>query len=343
MPTLPSITSRLAPRRLGGRWRQSTSRPRAVAIEHAGVAGADAHVGGHADVLGTSTRTLPMPMLSSSGVRPARQVDVAQVDAQLADAELVAVAQLGEARGPVVAVADAAVDVDPGRGDEAERDRDDRAPAARASARRRRSRHAPAPRRSRSRGRRSRRRRRRPRPPRRRRSRRPRRRSAGCASPARRSTTLPSSPRFSAARQSAAPSSAISARPNSGGPTKNRPGPSSTHAAMHEDAGAGEVSARLRPAGASPGDRVGGDEQPGRGVGEQAGAAGERQHDEPDAEDDRVDVEVAPEAAGDAAEHPVGGGAGEAAGSPRSPRWRRPAGAAPAAGAPDRPRAGRRR
>ena len=36
-----------------------------------------------------------MPMLSSSGVRPGGQVDVAQVDAQLADAELVAVAQLG--------------------------------------------------------------------------------------------------------------------------------------------------------------------------------------------------------------------------------------------------------
>jgi hypothetical protein len=58
---------------------------------------------------------------------------------------------------------------------------------------------------------------------------------------------------------------------------------------------------------------IGGHEQPGGEIAEDARAAGQRQHHEADAEDDRVDVEVAAEPAGHAAEHLVGGGAGQPA------------------------------
>ena len=78
-----------------------------------------------------------MPMSSFSGVRPAGRSTSREVEAQLADAELVAVAQLVDGRGLVVAVADAAVDVDPGRGDEAERDREDQRGQHEPAARRR--------------------------------------------------------------------------------------------------------------------------------------------------------------------------------------------------------------
>ena len=77
-----------------------------------------------------------------------------------------------------------------------------------------------------------------------------------------------------------------------------------------------QVSALLRPTGASPGIGSSGTSSQAATIGEHARAAGDRQHDEPDAEDDRVDVEVAPEATGDAAEDAVGRGAREAAGSP---------------------------
>ena len=79
-----------------------------------------------------------------------------------------------------------------------------------------------------------------------------------------------------------------------------------------EHGGAGDRRGAARALGRLAGHRVGRDEHPARDVGEQAGAAGQREHDEPDAEDDRVDVEVAAEPAGHAAEHLVGGGAGEA-------------------------------
>src|SRR5688572_23971456 len=47
-------------------------------------------------------------------------------------------------------------------------------------------------------------------------------------------------------------------------------------------------------------------------VGDRSGAAGcERERDEADAEEDRVDAEVVREAGGDAAELAVGGGSGE--------------------------------
>ena len=78
-----------------------------------------------------------MPMSSFSGVRPAGRSTSVQVEAQLADAELVAVAQLGHRGRLVVAVADAAVDVDAGRGDEAERDREDQRGQHEPAARRR--------------------------------------------------------------------------------------------------------------------------------------------------------------------------------------------------------------
>ena len=58
---------------------------------------------------------------------------------------------------------------------------------------------------------------------------------------------------------------------------------------------------------------VGGDEREQRQIGEQADAAGERRDDEADADQDRVDAEVAGEAAGDAGDLLVGGGAGEGA------------------------------
>ena len=52
-----------------------------------------------------------------------RQARAAQVDDELADAEAVGVADLGDARRAVVAVADAAVDVDARGGDDAGRQR----------------------------------------------------------------------------------------------------------------------------------------------------------------------------------------------------------------------------
>ena len=80
------------------------------------------------------------------------------------------------------------------------------------------------------------------------------------------------------------------------------------------------VAARLRSAGASPGSGSGGHEDPGGEIGEHAGAARHREHDEADAEDDRVDVEVAAEAAGHAGDDLVGGGTGEPAGNRRGDR-----------------------
>ena len=58
---------------------------------------------------------------------------------------------------------------------------------------------------------------------------------------------------------------------------------------------------------------VRGDEREQRQIGEQADAAGERRDDEADADQDRIDAEVAGEAAGDAGDLLVGGGAGEGA------------------------------
>ena len=57
---------------------------------------------------------------------------------------------------------------------------------------------------------------------------------------------------------------------------------------------------------------VGGDEREQADVGEDADAPGEHEDDEGDPEEDRVDAEVAPEAAGDAADQLVGRGAREA-------------------------------
>ena len=249
-------------------------------------------------------------MSSFSGVRPAGRSTSGEVEAQLADAQLVAVAQFAHRGRLVVAVADAAVDVDAGRGHEAERDREDQRgqdePAAPADE----SRDRRARRRRRSRGR---------RPPRRRRAphRRPRPRSpwrrrraaAGRGRCARRRSRRPRCrPRPATA---ATPTRPTSARPIRGGARKNRPGPSSTSAAMASTLAPAIVAARLGPSGALAGHRVGRDEHPARDVGEHAGAAGQREHDEPDAEDDRVDVEVAAEPSGHAAEHLVGGGAGQ--------------------------------
>ena len=68
---------------------------------------------------GTASCTSPMPRSISSGVSPGGQLELAQVDVQLADAELVVVAQVGHRGRPVVALADAAVELDAGRGHDA--------------------------------------------------------------------------------------------------------------------------------------------------------------------------------------------------------------------------------
>ena len=71
----------------------------AVAVQHAGVAGADAHVGGDADVVGHDHAQAADAHVELQRRAPGRQVDLGQVEVQLAHAELVAVAQLVDGRG----------------------------------------------------------------------------------------------------------------------------------------------------------------------------------------------------------------------------------------------------
>src|SRR4029077_11654107 len=66
----------------------------AVAVEHAGVAGADADVGGDADVVGHEQADAADAHVGRYRRAPGRRFDLGEVEPQLADAELVAVIEL---------------------------------------------------------------------------------------------------------------------------------------------------------------------------------------------------------------------------------------------------------
>ena len=83
-----------------------------AAVEDADLAGADVGAAGHADVLGHDDPRLAHADVdrAGGGRRPGGRV--AQVDDEAADADLVVVAHVGDASGPVLALADAAARVD---------------------------------------------------------------------------------------------------------------------------------------------------------------------------------------------------------------------------------------
>ena len=281
----------------------------AVAVEHAGVAGADAHVGGDADVVGHDHAHAADADVELERRAAGRQVDLGEVDAQLAHAELVAVAQLVDGGGLVVALADAAVDVDAGRGDEAERDGEDQRgqhePAAAAHERRHREGgadrdHEPGDHRA----------------------------AAGGGADhdgeeaderdeeqQQAEADLGGGVAFTLVAARGAPQQHADEADQRDRDQRRRE-EEQTRTDQDQRGERQHDPARDRRGAAAVGgllarQRVGGHEQPGGDVAEHAGAAGERQHDEPDPEDDRIDVEVAAEAAGDAAQHAVGAGAGQ--------------------------------
>ena len=101
----------------------------------------------------------------------------------------------------------------------------------------------------------------------------------------------------------------------SGQGNQKTPHESPTSASAASTPTTSSATVRLRSSrvtGASPRLLVG-HEQPAGAVQDQAGAAEEGEHDEGDPQDERVDVEVAGEAAGDAGDLAVGGGAAEPA------------------------------
>ena len=77
MPTSPSITSRLTPALSTRAAAPVDVEAAAVAVEHAGVAGADAHVGGDADVVGHDHAQAADADVELQRRAPGRQVDLA--------------------------------------------------------------------------------------------------------------------------------------------------------------------------------------------------------------------------------------------------------------------------
>ena len=127
-----------------------------------------------------------------------------------------------------------------------------------------------------------------------------------------RATMRPGSPLGGAppaARHNSTPIPISTAIGISAGPMKKAGGPSSTTTSRPSrtapiDVDVAAVAEDLAVV-------VGGDEREQADVGDDADPPGEHQDDEGDPEEDRVDGEVAPEAAGDAADQLVGRGAGE--------------------------------
>ena len=242
---------------------------------------------------GTTSTASPIPISRSQGKVTARQVGVAQVDDELAHAQLVAVAYLVGRPRVVGALAHAAVALDAGGGHERQRQRERQRRKDQPAQRGRRRRRRPAAR---------------PRRSRRRRRLRPRRRPRTApAARGRRTSRTPSPRAIRRATSRGVPvgaspevihqtSSATSASAAIGAAPRRRTGPrrSARAGATASAIAPRTVTARLRPIRGgrllAGGGRVAlGEQQHAGEVEQQAGAAGEDQRDGGDPHDDRVD------------------------------------------------------